>query len=208
MIFELLFIALFLTTLIALVIVLIMAVRGSRRSAMRLLRAVGGIWAVYLFIVGAVSATTTQRIVPMGQDLCFDEMCFAAVQAQSVSQLGSGDSAVKADGQFYVITVRVSSHSRGRTQSEGGLRALLWDSGKYFGVSPQGQRAWEADNGATAPLTARLRPGESVLSVQVFDVPREVSAPGLVLSHGFGPGYFVIGECSLFHKPTITRINL
>ena len=207
MIFELLFLALFFASLIVLLTVLIMIIRGSRPAAMRLLQAVGAVWAVYLFIVVAVSATTRQRIIPMGQDLCFDEMCFAAVQAQSVSQLGSGDSAVGANGQFYIIIVRVSSHSRGRTQSERGLRALLWDSGKYYGVSPQGQRAWEADNGATSPLTARLRPGESVTSVQVFDVPKEVSAPGLVLSHGFTPGYFVIGECSLFHKPTIIQIN-
>jgi len=207
MIFELLFIALFFTTLIALVSVLIMVVRGSRRSAMRLLQAAGAVWVVYLFIVVAVSITTTQRIIPTGQDLCFDEMCFAAIQTQSMSQLGSGDSAVRADGQFYVITVRVSSHSRGRTQSEGGLRALLWDSGKYYAVSPQGQRAWEVDNGATSPLTSRLQPGESVKSAQVFDVPKEVSSPGLVLSHGFTPGYFVIGECPLFHKPTLIRIN-
>jgi hypothetical protein len=198
---------LFVTTLVALVSVLIMVIRGSRRSAMRLLRVGGPVWVGYLLIVVAVSATTTQRIIPMGQDLCFDEMCFAVIRAQPVSQLRSGDGAVRANGQFYVITVRVSSRSRGRAQSEGGLRALLWDSEKYYGVSPQGERAWEADNGETARLTARLQPGDSVLSVQVFDVPKEISAPGLVLSHGFTPGYFVIGECPLFHKPTIVRIN-
>jgi len=100
----------------------------------------------------------------------------------------------------------VSSRSRGRVQSEGGLRALLWDSGKYYEVSSGGQQAWEAVNGETARLTVRLRPGESVQSVQVFDLPNDASAPGLALSHGFTPGYFVIGECPLFQKPTILKL--
>jgi hypothetical protein len=39
----------------------------------------------------------------------------------------------------------------------------------------------------------RLNPGESVLGVQVFDVPKDIVAPGLVLDHGFTPGFFVIG---------------
>ena len=151
-------------------------------------------WAGYLLIVGLVSATTPQRIVPMGQDRCFDEMCFAVVHAETASQLGPESQPAHANGMFYIVTVRVSSRSRGRAQSEGGLRAMLWEAGKSYDVSPEGQRAWEAANGETIRLTARLQPGESVTSVQVFDLPTQSTAPGLVLSHGFTPGYFVIGE--------------
>lgn len=152
-------------------------------------------------------AARPQRTIPVGQELCFDEMCFSVVNVQVVLQLGPASQPVKADGRFYVITVRVSSHSRGRVQSEGGLRALLWNSGNYYEVSSGGQRAWESVNGKTAKLTARLQPGESVESVQVFDLPQEASAPGLALSHGFTPGYFIIGECPLFHKPRTLKLT-
>ena len=68
---------------------------------------------------------------------------------------------------------------------------MLWTAGKSYEVSSEGQGGgWEAAYGASAPLDARLEPGESVESVQVFDLPKDVLAPGLVLSHGFTPGYF------------------
>ncbi len=210
MVFELLLVGLFLASLIALVGAAAMAIRGSRRGAMRVLRMLGTGWAAYLLVVVVVAAATAarpQRIIPMGEERCFDEMCFSVAGVQEFPQLGSADRTVKADGTFYVVTVRMRSHSRGRAQSEGGLRALLWDAGKDYAVSADGQRAWEAVNGETARLTARLEPGESVESVKVFDAPKEASAPGLVLSHGFTPGFFVIGECPLFHKPTILKLT-
>jgi hypothetical protein len=210
MVFELLFIGLFLGSLIALIGVLILAIRRRRPTAMRVLGALGAGWTIYLLVVVAVGATMAarpQRTIPVGKELCFDEMCFSVVNVQVVSQLGPTSRPVKADGRFYVITLRVSSRSRGRVQSEGGLRALLWDSGKYYGGSSGGLQAWEAVNGETARLTARLRPGERVQSVQVFDLPKESSATGLALSHGFTPGYFVIGECPLFHKPAILKLT-
>lgn len=201
------FVGLFLASLIALIGILILAIRGRRRTAMRMLGGLGAGWAIYLLILVAVAATRPQRTILAGQELCFDEMCFSVRNVQVVPQLGPASQPVKAAGRFYVITIGVSSHSRGRAQSERGLRAMLWDSRNYYEVSPGGQRAWESVNGKMAELTARLQPGESVESVQVFDLPKEASAPGLALSHGFTPGYFVIGECPLFHKPTILKLT-
>jgi hypothetical protein len=115
--------------------------------------------------------------------------------------------AVKAKGIFYIVAVRVTSHSRGRTQREGGIRARLWKAGKYYDVSPEGQQAHIAAYGRMPRLTERLHPGESVLSFQVFDLPRKTSGLGLVLDHGFTPGYFVIGESPVLNKPTMIQIN-
>ncbi|HEV2485460.1 MAG TPA: hypothetical protein VGT08_08005 [Terracidiphilus sp.] len=207
MIFELLFLALLLASSIALIGVLILVVLGKRRAGMRMLLAFVVGWAGYLLIVALVSAATPQRIVPMGQERCFDEMCFAVVHAETASQLGLESQAAHANGRFYIVTVRVSSRSRGRAQSEAGLRAMLWDAGKSYEVSLEGQSAWEEANGETASLTARLQPGESITSVQVFDLPVQSTAPGLVLSHGFTPGYFVIGESPILRKPTLMRIE-
>ena len=169
--------------------------------------ALGVVWAIYLLIVALVSLATPQRIVPLGQDRCFDEMCFAVVHTETASHLGPPIQRVSASGIFHVVTVRVSSRSRGRTQSERGLRAVLWDAGKSYEVSAEGQQGWEAENGETASLAARLQPGQSVLCVQVFDLPKEAAAPGLVLSYGFTPGYLVIVESPLYHKPVLMQIK-
>lgn len=207
MFFELLFIALFFVSLMLAVGMLVLLVRGRNQTAGRILIALAVVWAVYLSIVAAVAIHTPGRTIPVGQDLCFDEMCFAVVNTQTASQLGPSGQSVTAHGVFYIVTIRVSSRSRSRTQSEDGLRALLRDSGKNYPVSAEGQRAWEAVNGKTNPLTTRLAPHDSVISVQVFDVPREGTPPGLVLTHGFTPGYFVIGESPLFHEPEMMRIT-
>jgi len=206
MIFDLLFIVLFLGSMIALICALILMIRGSHRIAIRLLRALAAGWGVYLSVVALVAFATPQQIVPLGQDLCFDEMCFAAVHAEKAAEVGPASRQVQARGVFYVVTVRVTNRSRGRTESEGGLRALLWDARKGYEISLEGQRAWEAANGETAKLTVRLQSGGSAQSTQVFDLPKESTVAGLVLSHGFTPGYFVIGESPLFHKPTVMRI--
>lgn len=201
--FELLFVFCVLISLISLITAVVLKFRGRRAASIRLLKALGIGWAAYLSIVFVVSAATPQRIVPMYQDLCFDEMCFAVVNVQTVPHI----EAVRASGMFYIVTVRVSSHARGRPQRERGLRARLWSPRHEYQISAAGQSAWETAHAQTVALTTRLLPGQSVLSDQVFDVPKQAREVGLVLSNGFTPGYFVIGECSLFHKPTIFRLS-
>lgn len=207
MVFELLFIVFVLVSLISLIYALVLAVRACRSAAKRLLKVLGTGWVVYLSIVFVVSATRPQRVVPMNQDFCFDELCFAVANARVVPSLGSVGRPLQGSGAFYVVTVRVTSHARGRSQRENGLRALLWSPRSQYEVSPTGQRDWDWAHSQTVPLTSLLQPGQSVLSDQVFEVSDNIADFSLVLSHGFTPGYFVIGECPLFHEPTIMRLS-
>ncbi|HEX5324169.1 MAG TPA: hypothetical protein VFW40_10310, partial [Capsulimonadaceae bacterium] len=109
---------------------------------------------------------------------------------------------------FYIVTVRVHSHARGRPQSEAGVNASLVDShSRSYQISEVGQRAYEAEHGPTPPLTDRLQPGQTIESVLVFDVPAGASDIALNLGHN-GPGLFIIGDDeSALHKPTIIRLN-
>jgi hypothetical protein len=206
MVFELLFIAFVLISLALLITAVVLAVGARGYRAKRLVTMLGVSWIIYLSIVFLVSAVTPQEIIPANQDLCFDEMCFGVVSTQTVYELGPSNHRVSAKGAFRMVTVRVSSRARRRVQSEQGLRALLWSPGREYQVSASAQNAWEVAHPENAPLTSRLLPGQSVLSNQVFDVPKDALDLALVLSHGFTPGYFVIGECPIFHKPTILRL--
>lgn len=205
--FEILFLFGVLVSVICLVVAFVLIISSRRSAAKRLLGVLGIGWVVYLCAVFLVASTTPQRVVPMNRDLCWDELCFAVVNARTLPQLGATQP-VQPNDIFYVVTVRVSSHARGRPQSERGLRALLWSSGRYFEVSSAGQSAWEATHAqSSAALTTRVWPGQNFLSDQVFEVPAQSKNLGLVLTNGFGPGYFVIGESPLFHKPTILRVS-
>lgn len=200
--FEILFLSGVLISVLMLMVGLTMRFSGRRAAGNRVLGllAIGCIG--YVGVVFAVAASTPQKCIAPGHELCFDEMCFAVVNLQTAQQLGP----VRSHGLFYVVTVRVSSRARGRAQAELGLGALLWSPGHRYPISREGQSAWEAMHPESAPLTSRLQPGESILSDQVFDVADSQMPAGLVLTQGLTPGYLVIGECPLFHPPTILRL--
>jgi len=206
MVFELLFIVFVLISAVLCITAVVLAVIRRRDRARRVLTNLGIGWIVYLSIVFLIAAVTPQQIIPANQDLCFDDMCFAVVGVQTASELGPSNQRVRAKGVFRIVTVRVSSRARRRLQSEGGLRALLWSPGREYQSSALGRSAWEATHHESVALTARLHPGQSIFSDQVFDVRRDAADLALVLTHGFTPEYFVIGECPLFHKPTILRL--
>ena len=206
--FDLLFVLVFLSTATTLIVILVNLFRGRKHAAVRVSRALGTGLASYLLVVAAVAALAPQKVLTMGEDRCFDEMCFAATGVKKVPVIGQGSNRVRASGSFYLVSVRVSSHSRGRAQSEAGVKASLIDSeGHVYQVSPQGQRAYESGAGPSPPLTSRLQPGETISSVQIFDVPQGTSDLALHFGHD-GPGLFIIGDDeSPLHKPTITQLE-
>lgn len=200
--FELLLLALLPLSLAALGWAL--ALTRRRRAAARALGVLGLGWAGYLAVVAAVAALQPRQVLGMNQELCFDEMCFAAV---GVRLFTAPPDAGAAPQRYLAVTIRIHSRSRGRAQSEGGLHARLWDGRGYRGESALGRRAYAAANGAVPPLTARLQPGDSALAVALFDAPASAAPLGLVLDHGLTPGFLVIGESPWFHGPALIRLE-
>ncbi len=204
-IFELLFLAFVITTLFVLPVAFVQRKR-KRGGSGRILRGIALFWAIYLALVVLVSAFKPQRLIPFGQDRCLDDMCFAVQNVETFGRIGLPSEPLNAQGTFYVVTIRVTNRSLGRTMSERGIRAVLTDEGKTFEVSPQGQRAWESTRTNSA-LTKQLAAGESVASTQVFDLPQSATDPKLLLTHGWTPGYLVIGESPIVHEPALQLLT-
>lgn len=206
--FDLLFIVLFLGTLILLLVIGVSALCGRRRLALRLLCLLSISLAAYFIVVIVVAVLAPQKVLTRSQCRCFDEMCFTVKDVNITPVIGRGQQAAKAQGMFYLVTIEVSCYGHGRAQSEAGVSASLVDATEHtYEVSPMGQRAYEAENTLNPPLTARVAPGESVSSVQVFDVHVEASEIALHIGHS-GPGLFILGDDeSPLHKPTIIRLH-
>ena len=200
--YELAFILLFMCSVVVLIGILILAASGRRSTAWKTLLGTGTVWCMYFILLAVSDLMAKPLTVSPGQDRCFDEMCFAVASAQTSMLPASGD----AERKLYIITVRVTNHSRGRTQGEGGLRARLYDHGRYYAVSTEAQTAYERAHGPSPRLPQRIAPGETINSVQVFDVPGSVVQPSLTLDHGFTPGYFIIGESPFFHEPDLLTL--
>jgi len=169
--------------------------RGRRAEAARHMAWIATVAGVYLLVLLGVSTTQKQRVVPIGQDQCFDEMCFAVVGVDEVPGLVAGD-----DGRVVRVTVRVSNHGH-HAEAEGMIEAYLVDS--------RG-REWTPLPGLSGNrLNARVADGSEMLSQPMFRVARDSEGLGLVLTHGnWQPGRLVVGDSdSLGHRKTVVALG-
>jgi hypothetical protein len=170
--------------------------RREREKALRGVTWIAGVWTVYLIALVTVSLVQPQRVVAMGQEQCFDDMCFAVVGAEEVPGF-----LIRDGSRLVRVSVRVSNRGRGRPQSEGLIRAYLVDA--------QGRR-WEESAGVGGVrLTARVAAGDSVMSEPVFKLAGDATGLELVFTHGRKqPGVLVIGDSdSWLHRRTVVKLG-
>lgn len=169
---------------------------GERAKALRHLGWIFGIWAGYLAVVMGASLMQPQKIVAMGRDQCFGDVCFVVTGVEEVPGF------LIQDGSRLVrVSVRVSNRGREGSQSDGRVQAFLLDG--------QGRR-WDESKGiSSVPLTAVIPAGSSVVSEPVFKVAKDASGLALVLTHGrWQSGALVIGGPeSLLHRRTIVPLG-
>lgn len=183
--FDLLFLAIFLGTLIALIAAAYQSVRGRLAKAGKLVLGVAGFWAVYLGVVAAVSLSTPRRTIAIGEERCFDDWCITVERISGAKPIAA--------------TLRVSSEAKRVTQAAPDTTVYVEDShGVRYPSKPE--------NGQPTFAT-RIGPGESYETVHQFDVPDSVTIVGLVVRHGQGgPGSVIIGgDDALFHQPAIVK---
>jgi hypothetical protein len=199
-IFDLVFIASFFTSIVLLIRIFWKLFRRNLQEARRAVIKLVIFWVLYTGALIAVSLSTPQRVLAMREDLCFDDWCLAVDDCSS---------AHNSSLDRYVVGLRVSSRAGRVSQRAPDASVYLTDErGTKFYPSPDGQRAYEALHGESKALSDLLKPYESFSTVRVFDLPPESKDVGLVVVHGQGPGWFIIGDSqSLFHKRTITRLK-
>lgn len=210
-IFDLLLILLVLATAIA-VVIAIMALFVRRRAvAGKLLSGVIVVWIVYLGVGAVVAVLAPQHIVALGEDRCFDEMCFAVMgwnRIPSINVVSAADPA----RSVYFVDVRISNRSRGRAQREVGRTGVLIDrSGRVYGISKEGLRQFSPAGGPRYPgLDAEVGPGQSLETRLVFELPMDVDYPGFALRSdlAISPALIVIGDEDHFlHWPTVVPLD-
>ena len=169
---------------------------GERAKALRHLGWIFGIWAGYLAVVMGASLMQPQKIVAMGSDQCFGDMCFAVTGVEEVPGF------LIHDGSRLVrVSVRVSNRGRKGNRGDEQVQSFLLDA--------QGRR-WDESSGiSSVPLTAVVPAGSSVTSEPVFKVAKDASGLALVLTHGrWQRGTLMIGGPeSLLHRRTIVPLG-
>src|SRR5690349_4709064 len=104
--FEFVFVASALLAVVLTVRSVYLVVRGRWRRAAATLGVLGALVVAYAATLVLTSLVSSPRYVPLGTEFCFDDWCFVVEKCEAVRSLGEGTGAVKAGGEFRLVTVR------------------------------------------------------------------------------------------------------
>lgn len=194
-IFDLLFILLFLASVVTLLTALVVAIRGRYRKALRIMLIYAACFAIYMTIVFVVALTAPQRIVELGEDRCFDDWCIAVAHA---------DHHATPEGIACTLTIRISSRAKRVDQREKGIQVYLLNS--------QGRRFAPQPEPSAIPIDTLLHPGDAFETKRSYLLPNDARDIGAVVAHEGSfcfPVCFIIGDDgNPLHKPTIVPLRL
>jgi hypothetical protein len=210
MVFDLVLLLAVLGCVLALFALCSFLLRRQWRRVRRVAVALLGFLALYAFLLLSVSLLSPQHTLAMHQDRCFDDWCLSVERVRQQPSVGAAPTIVAARGEFYLVTVRVSSQAKAVSQRALDAQVYLLDaSNQRYDPSPTGQQALDATGQGGQPLSSELAPGGSFTRTIVFDLPKGSAHLALVVTHGLSPDLFVIGsEQSFLHKPTIIDLQL
>src|SRR5438128_2304325 len=114
-VFEPLFLVLVLTTVVTLTTATVVALRGQRPRAARILRRLAVGAAVYFVMVIVTSALTPRRVFAVGQPQCFDDWCITV----------TGSRAAPTAPRDLDVDVRISNRARRVPMGERGAAVYL-----------------------------------------------------------------------------------
>jgi hypothetical protein len=205
-IFDLLFLVSMLGVAIVLIRVIYLAIRSRWRATGKTAAWLLMYIAAYMLVLLGFSVVEPQKEVPLGSPQCFDDWCLTTERASRHDAIGT----TRASGTFCIVTVRVSSRARRRSQRETDVRiSLIDDRGRRFDVSPAGQQRLEQQGLAGKPLTSFVGAGGSFESRLAFDVPRDARQLNLEKSSwAWFPGRLIINDPqSWLHRPAVVPLH-
>ncbi len=186
--FELLFIFLFLVSLVTFATVGVLLLSRRRDAALRIIRRYSICLAAYLAIVLVSSLLASREQLTIDEPLCFDDWCISVESVEAK------------EAQEYVVAMKLFSRARRAPQRETGLVLYLTDSSKerYASVLTEGD----------IPFDIRLLPNESVEVSRRFKLPSGSTPMGVVVAHegGFPITWFIIGD-GPFKKAPIVMLS-
>lgn len=175
--------------------VAISLVRGHRTEALKHVFSLAIVAGIYLLVLLGVSVVQKKKVISIGQDQCFDEMCFAVVGVDEVPGVVAGD-----DSRVVRVAIRVTNHSRS-AKAESQIEAYLLDSRGMVSKPLQGLSGNR--------LNARVAGGSQMLSQPMFRVTKDSAGLGLVFTHGpWQRRRLTIGDSdSIGHPQTIVMLG-
>ena len=143
-------------------------------------------------------------------------LAYAVTGVRQAPSIGPESAKLAARGTFYIVSVRtrfdettISPHRGNGPLDPSPRQVTLVDAaGNSYAPSEDALSALQKTGVTSTPIMEALRPGESYISIFVFDLPANARIPRLLIETTPGWPDFVLigGEESLFHKKVYLQL--
>jgi len=177
----------FLASIIALLTFSIrLAIKLFKRKAIRsTVIAMSIITFSYCFGWFAFYFLSKDKPLPFGADVCFDDWCSTISNVEKPKTLKKGSSEFIPQGQWIILHIKMSNHARGIAQKPSEPRIHIIDEmGNAWSFSKDGQKALESLSGSQPLLDTKLELHQTLETQLVFDVPKEIKMPKVLIEEG------------------------
>lgn len=177
----------FLGTIIALLIFLVRLIMKAikRENIVSTFRAVVIIVLSYSVLWGFFYFISSDKVVPFGTDICFDDWCATVTKFERPETLGKGDQELFPHGQFLILNIKMSNQAKGIAQKPSEPRVhILDEKGNSYSFSTKGQQVLEKQNGKQIPIDKKLELHQSLETQLVFDIPKNARNLKVLIEEG------------------------
>jgi hypothetical protein len=129
------------------------------------------------------------QVVGLNQEIQYDDFAFSVLGTVKANSVGSITTQRSTDGQFYVVTLKVTNHARRvNYRFPKGGAILVDDSGKEYHISGAGQKALDGETTKSGGCESEIPPGASCITDLVFELPKEARISHVRISEGGAVG--------------------
>jgi len=137
-----------------------------------------GLWGIFYFI-------SSDKVVPFGTDICFDDWCATVTKVERPKTLSMEHQELNPQGQFIILNIKMSNHARGIAQKPSEPRVHIIDEKRNsYSFSAEGQQALEKQIGKQIPIDERLELHQSLETQLVFDIPNDAKNLKVLIEEG------------------------
>jgi hypothetical protein len=129
------------------------------------------------------------QTVGLNQEIQYDDFAFSVLGTVKANAVGSYVSQQSTQGQFFIVTMKVTNYARRVNFSFDKAVAILVDEGgKEYQVSRAGQKALDGETTKSGGCESEIPPGASCVSDLVFELPKDARVSHVKVSGGSAAG--------------------
>ncbi len=145
------------------------------------------------------------QTVGLNQEIQYDDFAFSVLGTVKANAVGNYVSQQVTEGQYYVVTMKVTNHAKRVNFSFDKAVAILVDeSDTEYHISSAGQKALEGETTKSGGCESEIPPGASCVSDLVFELPKNARISHVKISGGGTAGDVLD---TIFYGKKIIKVN-